>query len=80
MQEKYLVEISDPTIEIGFYHKNFKTRQEIVTAYNIPLYIVDKIIKMSNDLSYTTKRKGHRIFQTIFTNMKIYLIQPKLII
>lgn len=76
MKEKYLVEISETDAEI--HTKTFKTRQEIVKMYDIPLYIVDKIIKMSNDSSYITKRKGHKIFHEIFQRMKIKLIQPTL--
>ena len=76
MKEKYLVEINLPGEETKM--ATFKTRQEIVEEYNIPLYIVDKIIKISNDLTFQTKRKSHRIFRELVETMKIYLILPKL--
>ncbi len=75
MQEKYLVEItsSDGSVRT----KSYKTRKQIVDMYEIPLYIVDKLIKVSNDPSFTSKRKGHKIFQETFDTMKILFIKPK---
>lgn len=74
MKSKYLVNIyKDDELQES---KSFKTRTEITTQYNIPLYIVDKIIKINNDTSFITKRKSHRIFQELISTMKIILIKP----
>ncbi|RYE55278.1 MAG: hypothetical protein EOP48_10540 [Sphingobacteriales bacterium] len=60
MKEKYLVEVHDESGKLK-QMQTYKTRKDIARAYNIPLYIVDKIIKISNDLSLKTKRNSHTI-------------------
>jgi hypothetical protein len=73
---KYLIEIvNEPDITQTF--KLFKTKKEICTEFNIPEYIVDKLLKINNDSCYTTKRGMHAIYQEIKKNVKIYLLRPK---
>lgn len=77
MQPKYLVEVTDETGDVT--PQSFTTRQAIVTHYQIPLYIVDKIIKLTNDPTFIPKRDSHRIYNDLVQSMKIQLIKPKVI-
>ena len=77
MQFKYRVEILD---ECGVVSEawDFKTKGDISSSYSIPLYIIDKIIKKTNDSSFTTKRKAHLVYRELMDSMKIHIIKPKL--
>lgn len=77
MNEKYLVETISEESDYEPDHQTFKTKGEIAAAYNLPMYFVDKLIKISNDPGFVTKRKSHRVFQDIECTMKILLIKPK---
>ena len=75
MNYKYIVRITkDDNVE----ETKYKTRGEIATQYNIPLYTIDKIIKMTNDKSFKTKRKCHECLKNTFEKMKIFFIEPEL--
>lgn len=74
MQPKYLVSVFSESGDIS--EDSFTTRQEIVSHYKIPLYIVDKMIKLTNDPKFTTKRNSHRIYNDLVNSMTIHLIKP----
>lgn len=79
MKAKYSVEIYNEDDEYTWYTtQQFKTRQEIVATFDIPLYIVDKMIKINNDPTFTTKRNSHRVFHDMMNTMKIHLIKPNI--
>jgi len=75
MQPKYFVEVTDESAEVTSH--SFTTRQGIVKHYQIPLYIVDKIIKLTNDPTFVPKRNSHRIYNDLVQSMTIQLIKPK---
>lgn len=78
MQPKYLVTVFNDSEDIS--ENAFSTRQEIVTHYKIPLYIVDKMIKMTNDPNFTAKRNSHRIYNELVNKMTIHLIKPTFVL
>ena len=74
MKEKYLVYVysnKKPTDQSLF----FKTRCEMALFLQIPLYVVDKIIKISNDITFKTKRKCHPIYQKLVDTIKIIVLK-----
>ena len=76
MRQKYLMEIINEDMTGNEY--SYKTRADIADDYNIPLYIVDKMIKMSVDTGFKMKRKCHKIFQEFMDTHKITHIKPGL--
>lgn len=74
MRQKYLIEILNEDMTLSEY--SYQTRSDIAEDYNIPLYIVDKMIKLSNDSGFKTKRKCHKIFQEFVDTHKITYIKP----
>jgi len=54
MQFKYRVEILDTTTSEVLEAWMYKTKRDIAETYNIPMYIIDKIIKKTNDSTFTT--------------------------
>jgi len=74
---KYRVEILD---ECGAVKEawDYKTKGAISDSYNIPLYIIDKIIKKTNDTTFTTKREAHMVYRELMGSMKIHIMKPKL--
>lgn len=77
MQPKYLVEVTNENGEITT--QTYTTRQAIVLHYQIPLYIVDKIIKLTNDATFVPKRNSHRIYNDLVKSTTIRLIKPKVV-
>ncbi len=71
MRFKYLVKYKD-TI------KRFTTKQQIMDLFNVPLYIVNKIIRKSNDPGFTKKKDLHSVYNDFFNEVNIYLIKPEL--
>jgi hypothetical protein len=76
---KYLIVIQSENGKVKSFTQ-FKTRGEIVKNYKIPLYMVDKIIKINNDVNFTSKRDSQMIFKSLIQNFKIYLIKPTYLI
>jgi hypothetical protein len=77
MQYKYRVEILDiSTGEVNESHE-YKTKKNIIEKYSIPMYIVDKIIKKTNDSTFTTKRESHMVYKDLMNTMRIEIIKPK---
>jgi hypothetical protein len=72
---KYLVEVCGDNNEI-IKQVTFHKRNQIALEFGIPLYIVDKVIKISNDFTFKTKRKSHKLYQDLIKQMKIYIIKP----
>ena len=64
MRDKYLVNYQNTEL-------TFKTKQQIQDHYNIPLYLVDKLIQKSNNSSAC-----HTIYHNFFTNATITLLEP----
>ena len=78
MNDKYFV-FKMSTSNSGASYNFFKNKKEISTRYDIPLYMVDKIINMSNHQNFKTKRLSHLIYQDLMQHMRIYLIKPSLL-
>ena len=76
MRYKYRVEILDENKEI-IETWACKTKKEISEGYTLPLYIIDKIIKKTNDPTYPIKR-DHLVYRDIMQQMRIQLIKPQL--
>ena len=75
-RNKYLiVHCSEIDGKVKEYHQ-FKTRNDIKKKYNIPLYIIDKMISLNNDVDFRSKRDFQKIFQHLIKTVKIYLIRP----
>lgn len=76
-KDKYMVEKFDEEgTMIG--HMPFKTRHEVSEFLNIPLYIVDKMIKRNNDDYVEPKRGFHKVYADLANTVKIYVIKPKM--
>lgn len=71
MKDKYSVEYKGNT-------KSFKTKQDIMNTFNVPLYMVDKIIKKTNDPEFVIKCKCHGVYNDFFSAVDIYLNKPDL--
>ncbi len=78
MQLKYRVEILNNETGKVIECWSFRTRRDISIEYNIPTYIIDKIIKKTNIPEYTTKRDPHMIYKEIMQSMRIKYNKPKL--
>ena len=68
MKDKYLVTYNDNI-------KKFKTKSEITQHFDCPLYIVDKIIKKTED----DNGKCHMAYDELYKNVCIHILKPKLI-
>ena len=77
MQYKYRVEILSESGEVQESH-GYKTKKSISEDYDIPLYMIEKIIKLTNDSSYGTKRDSHFVYRDLVKSMKIHFIKPQL--
>jgi hypothetical protein len=78
MQYKYRVEILDiETCEVKECW-DYRTKQDISETYKIPMYIIDKLIKKTNDSTYTTKRNPHMVYKELMNSMRIEINRPKL--
>jgi len=77
MQYKYRVTIFDESGEMKESWE-FKTKGDIKESYKIPMYIIDKIIKKTNDPSFVTKRESHMVYKELMKSMTIELIKPQL--
>ena len=77
MQYKYRVEILDISTGEVNESQEYKTKKNIVEKYSIPMYIVDKIIKKTNDSTFTTKRESHMVYKDLMNTMRIEIIKPK---
>ena len=77
MQYKYRVEIVDKETSEVKESRDFKTKKNIIETYNIPMYIVDKIIKKTNDSAFTTKRDSHMVYKDLMQTLRIEIIKPK---
>lgn len=75
MHHKYRVEIMDTEGEVK-ETATYKTKNQIRHTYNIPLYIIDKIIKNTNDSTGTTKT--HLVYRNLMQTMRIHLNTPQL--
>lgn len=78
MQYKYRVEILNSETNEIKESWDFKTKKDISESYSIPMYMIDKIIKKTNDAQYTTKREPHSIYKELMQTMRITLNKPKL--
>ena len=58
--------------------KRLTTKQQIMDLFNVPLYIVNKIIRKSNDLDFKKKKDLHKIYNQFFNEVDIFLIKPEL--
>ena len=69
MRDKYIVRYYDNI-------KKFRTKNEIMQYFQVPLYIIDKIIKKTanNDVG-----KCHMCYEDIYSNVDITVIKPTLI-
>lgn len=78
MQFKYRVEIFD--IETGESKESwdYQTKRDIGETYSIPMYIIDKLIRKTNDSTFTTKRDSHMVYKDLMQSMRIEIIKPKL--
>lgn len=78
MQYKYRVEIIDN--ETGEIKESwdYRTKRDIAETYTIPIYIIDKLIKKTNDSTYTTKRDPHMVYKELMQSMRIEISKPKL--
>lgn len=77
MQYKYRVEILDSSTGEVKESQEYKTKKNIIEKYSIPMYIVDKIIKKTNDSTFATKRDSHMVYRDLMNTMKIEIIKPK---
>ncbi len=77
MQYKYRVEILDISTGEVNESQEYKTKKNIIEKYSIPMYIVDKIIKKTNDSTFTTKRESHMVYKDLMNTMRIEIIKPK---
>lgn len=78
MQYKYRVEILDNSTGEVKESQEYKTKKNIIEKYSIPMYIVDKIIKKTNDSTFTTKRDSHLVYRDLMNTMKIEIIKPNI--
>jgi len=46
--------------------------------FNVPLYIINKIIRKSNDSDFDKKKDLHKIYNQFFNEVDIFLIKPEL--
>jgi len=76
MQYKYRVEILDNSTGEVKESQEYKTKKNIIEKYSIPMYIVDKIIKKTNDSTFTTKRDSHLVYRDLMNTMRIEIIKP----
>ena len=77
MQYKYRVEILDISTGEVNESQEYKTKKNIIEKYSIPMYIVDTIIKKTNDSTFTTKRESHMVYKDLINTMRIEIIKPK---
>ena len=77
MQYKYRVEILDISTGEVKETQEYKTKKNIIAKYSIPMYIVDKIIRKTNDSTFNTKRDPHMVYKDLMNTMKIEIIKPK---
>ncbi len=71
MRNKYLVNYKGITRKLG-------TKQQIMDLFNVPLYIINKIIRKSNDSDFEKKKDLHKIYNQFFNEVDIFLIKPEL--
>ncbi len=71
MREKYLISYKGKT-------KTFQTKQQIMKLFQCPLYIINKIIRKSNDPDYETKADCHGIYNEFYNSLDIKLIKPEI--
>jgi hypothetical protein len=76
MQYKYRVEILDNSTGEVKESQKYKTKKNIIEKYSIPMYIVDKIIKKTNDSTFTIKRDSHLVYRDLMNTMRIEIIKP----
>jgi hypothetical protein len=77
MHYKYRVEILDKETGEAKESWDFKTKNGICESYNIPMYIIDKLIKKTNDPSFTTKRDSHMVYKDLMQSMRIEIRKPQ---
>lgn len=77
MQYKYRVEILDNETGEVKESWDYRTKKDIAETYTIPMYIIDKLIKKTNDATFTTKRDSHMVYKDLMQSMKIEIIKPK---
>ena len=78
MQYKYRVEIVDKETGEVKKSREYKTKKNMIEAYNIPMYIIDKIIKKTNDATFATKRESHMVYKDLMQTMRIQIIKPSI--
>lgn len=78
MQFKYRVEIIDIETREVKECWDYRTKQDISEECRIPMYIIDKLIKKTNDPTYTTKRNPHMVYKELMDSMRIEINRPKL--
>ena len=71
MRNKYLVNYKGIT-------RKLRTKQQIMDLFNVPLYIINKIIRKSNDSDFEKKKDLHKIYNQFFNEVDIFLIKPEL--
>ena len=71
MRNKYLVNYKGITRKLGI-------KQQIMDLFNVPLYIINKIIRKSNDSDFEKKKDLHKIYNQFFNEVDIFLIKPEL--
>jgi hypothetical protein len=77
MQYKYRVDILDNETSEIKESWEFKTKRDISESYSIPMYMIDKIIKKTNDPKFSTKRESHMVYKELMQSMRIELIKPQ---
>lgn len=78
MQYKYRVEILDTETGIIKECWDYKTKKDISKSYEIPMYIIDKIIKKTNVPDFSTKRESHMVYKDLMQSMRIEINKPNL--
>ena len=66
MRYKYSAHYNDIT-------KEFKTKQEMMMFFHAPLYIIDKIIRKTNNEEVST---CHGIYKEFYNDVDIHLLRP----
>jgi len=71
MRYKYSATYNDQT-------KEFKSKNEMIEFFNVPLYLINKVIYKTNEPNYITKANCHDIYSDFYDNVNIYLLKAEI--